>query len=810
MVSGRDSLGDTIARSLPAVSRLIVGSEHTNRDLALFAKDILREKQEEGEWEVGDQSLINEILDVISIGGEGMFLWAFLTIEDICTRRNDDEVREALLDIPRNLPETFDRALRRIDQKGNTEIAQSVFKWTAAVNSPLTLSQFAEVLKIKINQRSSQESQRINGINRLPAWCENLVQVEEGSETVHFSHHSISAYLLGSTEKPNHLFNLDLRDCDGFVGEICLTYLNFSDFQRALAGRPHDNLTPTTPNNVPHKVVDRTVESLMAKKYGKGIARLIKMQFKESQPLSLGRSAMPDMSSADGLSDTNMTRDYPFLRYAKENWPWHTRNISTSSRTWRLWNNIDASADYAPWTNLDWNPPGIPRRDFSSLLSGATEILVRPPYECDIRLRFALHRAFAYADLLDHHPLVDKVISTLVDNGLNLKTVLLEMLLQSVLAQDLPLGSKERYQEEQRAHHRLVCSVTGFIARGGKTWPSSYVHQDENIGFPKSCDTWRHKGIYQDVCAIVRGHPSGVDIPREMQLYAKLSTMDLHEEAIIEFQKDVREHFKDRPRLSIIPTGDFHARGFVDIAIQRGGPGSAKLVRWLLNEAGDLSDLSPQEVLSFLNTALIARNEDALEALLDENKLAKSHSFQSIQETTVLHALRDMWLPRELRKRFITFCIPLQRYADDHVAGCAGRSLLKAVLCDAWDFAVALRRCGGSLADGEITKHKKLLPNTEATCRLFDAVLDCAASQSAEVWHCDLRQSPEVATQWLAYCPAHRTQASQVLQSYKLLDHDPMQNDPERLLDALRRTYFTTRHVKPCRGFVIGDDSNRK
>ncbi|KAL0935054.1 nacht domain protein [Colletotrichum truncatum] len=314
MVSGRDSLGDTIARSLPAVSRLIVGSEHTNRDLALFAKDILREKQEEGEWEVGDQSLINEILDVISIGGEGMFLWAFLTIEDICTRRNDDEVREALLDIPRNLPETFDRALRRIDQKGNTEIAQSVFKWTAAVNSPLTLSQFAEVLKIKINQRSSQESQRINGINRLPAWCENLVQVEEGSETVHFSHHSISAYLLGSTEKPNHLFNLDLRDCDGFVGEICLTYLNFSDFQRALAGRPHDNLTPTTPNNVPHKVVDRTVESLMAKKYGKGIARLIKMQFKESQPLSLGRSAMPDMSSADGLSDTNMTRDYPFLR----------------------------------------------------------------------------------------------------------------------------------------------------------------------------------------------------------------------------------------------------------------------------------------------------------------------------------------------------------------------------------------------------------------------------------------------------------------------------------------------------------------
>ncbi|KAH9230136.1 hypothetical protein K456DRAFT_538196 [Colletotrichum gloeosporioides 23] len=266
IISARDSVTELVIGCLPTVSRVIVGSEETNRDLSLFARAILGEKQERGDWSVGDPGLIEEILYSISLGGEGMFLWVYLTIENISTRRTDEDIRKALLSIPRNLADTFDRALQRIESKGNIEVVRNVFKWTAAACYPLTLEQLSEVLNIKIKQSSSQESRRVNGISHLPAWCENLIQVEDGSETVHFSYHSIRAYLLGPTEKSNPDFNLDLKDCEDFIGDICLTYLNFSDFETALAQKFHEQFheKPMDLGYVPLKVVDRTIETLGA------------------------------------------------------------------------------------------------------------------------------------------------------------------------------------------------------------------------------------------------------------------------------------------------------------------------------------------------------------------------------------------------------------------------------------------------------------------------------------------------------------------------------------------------------------------
>lgn len=72
VISARDSVTELLTGSLSSVSRVVVGSDETNRDLALFARAILWEKQERGDWSVGDPTLIDEILHLISLGGEGM------------------------------------------------------------------------------------------------------------------------------------------------------------------------------------------------------------------------------------------------------------------------------------------------------------------------------------------------------------------------------------------------------------------------------------------------------------------------------------------------------------------------------------------------------------------------------------------------------------------------------------------------------------------------------------------------------------------------------------------------------------------
>ncbi|KAF4879375.1 Vegetative incompatibility protein HET-E-1 [Colletotrichum siamense] len=308
IISARDSVTSHIDSFFPSVSRVIVGSDETNCDLSVFAREILEEKQR-GDWSVGDPKLIEEILHSIGLGGEGMFLWVYLTIEDITTRRTDEDVRQALLNIPRNLSDTFDRVLQRIESKGSTQIVRSVFRWTTAAYYPLALEQLSEVLNIKINQISSHASGKVNGINHLPAWCENLIQVEDGSGTVHFSHHSIRAYLLGPTRKVVPAFNLDLEACDAFIGDICLTYLHFSDFQTALTNKLFEKSVAL--EHVPRGVIENTLKTLGAVSHGRSImTRFAKLPFGKSQPITLSKSLQPDDMSTS--ADSAATNHFPF------------------------------------------------------------------------------------------------------------------------------------------------------------------------------------------------------------------------------------------------------------------------------------------------------------------------------------------------------------------------------------------------------------------------------------------------------------------------------------------------------------------
>ncbi|KAF6822593.1 nacht domain protein [Colletotrichum musicola] len=100
------------------------------------------------------------------------------------------------------------------------------------------MQQLREALSVEIGQKYSQPERMINGIERLTIWCENLVQIEDTYETVHFSHHSIRTFLLQPSKGPFWEFHVDVPTVDHHIGEICLTYLDFSDFRTALINRP--------------------------------------------------------------------------------------------------------------------------------------------------------------------------------------------------------------------------------------------------------------------------------------------------------------------------------------------------------------------------------------------------------------------------------------------------------------------------------------------------------------------------------------------------------------------------------------------
>lgn len=165
-------------------------------------------------------------------------LWVTFLIDEICAQHCDDGIRRALNSLPKDLAETFNRALARIVSRRRNAVAAKAFRWVAVAKRPMTLEELHEAIPIEIGQRSARPDRRVNGINQLASWCENLIHVDEELQTVQFPHQAIRQFIVeGPMEPERGAFHFDLAATDHYVGEICVTYLNFTDFGTTVARR---------------------------------------------------------------------------------------------------------------------------------------------------------------------------------------------------------------------------------------------------------------------------------------------------------------------------------------------------------------------------------------------------------------------------------------------------------------------------------------------------------------------------------------------------------------------------------------------
>ncbi|KAL6362058.1 hypothetical protein LRP88_05541 [Fusarium phalaenopsidis] len=276
LFSSRETTKQDIERSFGSVERLITGTSNTSADIVAFAEDVIVAKLARGELVVRDENVIGDILDAIASKEEGMFLWAFLAIEDICSGTNDKEIRQALQEIPTDLPTTFDRALSRIAKRRNQKIASEIFGWTTAARQPLILTQLQEALSVKVGQR-----------NLHP---EDLVS----DNTVHFSHHSIREYLLQPESGDLKDFHVDLEEFDHHAGEVCITYLHLENLKTALIEREKAEPPPTVTvamEGLSEQTVRTAVGGSMGARVGRWTSRVVKSSARSAQP-SAGDAAI--------------------------------------------------------------------------------------------------------------------------------------------------------------------------------------------------------------------------------------------------------------------------------------------------------------------------------------------------------------------------------------------------------------------------------------------------------------------------------------------------------------------------------------
>lgn len=177
--------------------------------------------------------LVSDIQEALVNRAQGMFLWVILQIASLCTAHSDEEIREALENLPKGLPETFSRILEKSRGTGR-KYQQLTFKLCIAARRPLTTEELREALSVSPYNIEWNPARLINDIFSVLSYCGSLIMVDEESLTVRFLHHSVKQFLLGDFDlvgKPG----FTLEDADRAMGEVIFTYLNYNIFENALS-----------------------------------------------------------------------------------------------------------------------------------------------------------------------------------------------------------------------------------------------------------------------------------------------------------------------------------------------------------------------------------------------------------------------------------------------------------------------------------------------------------------------------------------------------------------------------------------------
>ncbi|KAF8465374.1 hypothetical protein BDZ91DRAFT_783363 [Kalaharituber pfeilii] len=152
-----------------------------------YIDESLKQRLEDGRLRIQDPAMVEEIKHALMVGVEGMQL-------------NDEDIRETLRSLPRNLDETYIRMLEHIVKERSKDIAVEAFQWLTMARRQLSLRELVEAVVIR-----DEDTMQAQGLSRIPTdldkvieACGHFLAIEEpvcDSSTVHFIHSTVVTFL---------------------------------------------------------------------------------------------------------------------------------------------------------------------------------------------------------------------------------------------------------------------------------------------------------------------------------------------------------------------------------------------------------------------------------------------------------------------------------------------------------------------------------------------------------------------------------------------------------------------------------------
>ena len=160
-------------------------------------------------------------------------------MEELC-EAPPELIGEVLRDLPEGLAETYRRILLKLQKSAwKTKIAAKAFRWIACAQRPLQVDELKEAIRHEDSDKSWRDAASMDDEQLIRSFGA-LVCLDVEDQTVRFVHHTVLQFLF-STEEISPIFHFSQAQAHCFVGEMCVVYLNFSDFETSLTLRPPEH-----------------------------------------------------------------------------------------------------------------------------------------------------------------------------------------------------------------------------------------------------------------------------------------------------------------------------------------------------------------------------------------------------------------------------------------------------------------------------------------------------------------------------------------------------------------------------------------
>ncbi|KAI9854271.1 MAG: hypothetical protein M1813_001311 [Trichoglossum hirsutum] len=208
--------------------------------------------EEDSVFKTWDHELQARVVEDLIEKADGVFRWVKCqldTLRKLRERTTEEDIENALRDLPKDLDETYHRMLLNVNEGRFANEARAVLRWLAASERPLKLSEAAEAAVFCYSPESGSVSvnlkkrfKRLTGIRSVLSGLVTISRLDdrphfEDEETdywhdasVNFAHFSVKEYLECNRVDPAE-FRLLESDTQSFILKSCLAYIHYYDNQ---------------------------------------------------------------------------------------------------------------------------------------------------------------------------------------------------------------------------------------------------------------------------------------------------------------------------------------------------------------------------------------------------------------------------------------------------------------------------------------------------------------------------------------------------------------------------------------------------